>query len=274
MNQRLPENQINQALRHVNAHWPAYLLGYGGGAIAVLSLALVSVRQGWWGFIPLMLASLLILIYFFGASLWMAYKRDEQAEANLFLAWAQLSPLDTFAHIDLGQRQLALHLVRYLTTGKLTVIDVFNPQLTPGRALSRTREQARPWPQAEPRLICLEGSVDLLPLPDRSVPVVTMAYTLPEFWQRGDQEQLLREIYRILKPGGRLIVLEQMRHPQNVWFLGPLVWRWPAAAYWHELLTTTGFTIRKEQPIHARLAQLFRADKPVQYQSRQLDLGF
>jgi SAM-dependent methyltransferase len=274
MSQFVTENRLDAALRQVYSHWPTYLLGYGGGALFALIIVLVSVQQEWWGFIPLMLAFLLVLIYLFSASLWMAYRQNEQDDTLLLYTWAQISPTDSLAHIDLGRRHIPLRLLRFLTTGKLSVIDVYNPQLTPGAALVRARNQATHTVQTDPRLIWLEGSVDLLPLPDKSMPVVTMAYTLPEFWQSGDREQLLAEIYRVLKPGGRLILLERVRQPQNVMLLGPLVWNWPAAAYWSALLTQAGFTIRKQESLHAGLVHAFRADKPVQYQSRQLDLGF
>ncbi len=274
MRQFVAENRLNSALRQVYTHWPTYLFGYGGGALLALLIVLISVQQKWWGFIPLMLAFLLVLIYLFGVSLWMVYQHNEQDDTVLLFAWAQISPTDSLAHIDLGRRQIPLRLLRFLTTGKLSVIDVYNPQLTPSTALVRARNQAAHMTQADPRLVWLEGSVNLLPLPDKSMPVVTMAYTLPEFWQRGDREQLLAEVFRVLKPGGRLILLERVRQPQNMLLMGPLVWNCPAAAYWQTLLTQAGFTIRKQESHHAGLVHAFRADKPVQYQSRQLDLGF
>lgn len=274
MSQFAPENRSITTLRQVYNHWPAYLIGYGGGAILSLVVAIISIKQGWWSFIPFVLALLLVLAYFFLVSLWVAYIRNEAEEAECLLSWAQLSPTDSLAYIDLGQRRLALHLVSYLTTGKVTMIDVYNPQLTTSAALARARTYSPPLFQGDPRIHWLDGSCDLLPLPDKCVPAVIMPYILSEFWQNGDREQLLREAYRILKPGGRLIVLEAVRQPSNALMFGPLVWGRPAAAYWHNTLTQAHFTIRKEQSLQAGFAQIFRADKPVQYQSRQLDLGF
>jgi len=274
MSQFAPENRSITALRQVYNHWPTYLLGYGGGAILALVVAIVSVTRGWWSFIPLVLALLLVLAYFFLVSLWVAYRRNEAEEVELLLSWAQVKPTDSLAYIDLGQRHLALRLVSYLTTGKVTIIDVYNPQLTTGAALVRARAYAPPLLQGDPRIHWLDGSCDLLPLPDKCVPAVIMPYILSEFWQNGDREQLLREVYRILQPGGRLIMLEAVRQPSNALMFGPLVWGRPAAAYWHNTLTQADFIVRKEKSLHAGFAQLFRADKPVQYQSRQLDLGF
>jgi ubiquinone/menaquinone biosynthesis C-methylase UbiE len=268
------ENRSTAAFRQIYYHWPTYLMGYGGGAIFSIVVAIISFAQGWWSFIPLLFALLLVLTYFFVASLWLAYTRNEAEEAHLLLAWAQLSTTDSLAYLDLGQRHLALRLVSYLTTGKITIIDVYNPQLTASAALARARTYTPPLPQGDPRIHGLEGSCDLLPLPDKCVPVVILPYILTEFWQHGDREQLLREVYRILKPGGRLILLESVRHPANVVVLGPLVWGRPAAAYWQTVLTQAGFSLRKEQSLQSGLTQAFRADKPVQYQNRQLDLGF
>lgn len=274
MSQFAAESRSITALRQVYNHWPTYLVGYGGGTILSLVVVVISVTRGWWSFIPLVLALLLVLAYFFLVSLWMAYVRNEAEEAELLLSWAQLSPTDSLAYIDLGQRRLALRLVSYLTTGKVTIIDVYSPQLTTSAALVRARTYSPPLFHGDPRIHWLDGSCDLLPLPDKCVPVVILPYILSEFWQNGDREQLLREVYRILKPGGRLIMLESVRHSSTALVFGPLVWGRPAAAYWHKALIQADFTIRKEQTLHAGFAQAFRADKPVQYQSRQLDLGF
>jgi SAM-dependent methyltransferase len=268
------EARYSGALAHVSARWPSYLLFFGGGAMLLLVIILASARQGWWAFVLLAFAALLILLYFFGASLWAAYKIEDDPTSRLdqaVIELAQLQPGDNLAHIDLGDRRLATALGRYLTTGRIIVVDVYHPQLVAGTALARARQQAR-WPRGDPRFIWRDGRLDLLPLPDASVRLVTMDRVLSALDQDGDRRLLLAEIYRVLTPGGRLVLVERPRSQTNWLVLGPAATRLLPLAYWRELLAEPGFRVRKERAIHD-LVRCIRADRPPRDEAEQLRLG-
>jgi demethylmenaquinone methyltransferase/2-methoxy-6-polyprenyl-1,4-benzoquinol methylase len=61
-------------------------------------------------------------------------------------------------------------------------------------------------------LVC--GDAEVLPFPDRSFDVITISYGIRNV---GNMESALKELYRVLKPGGRLGILE-FSQPENQMF--------------------------------------------------------
>jgi len=235
-----------------------------------------SVDRGLFGFVPMATAVLLFLIYFFLTSLWTAHQlysqnglRPHQALFDL----GQCKPTDHIAYVDLGIHFRPIHLCRRLTTGQLTVIDVYNPQWTTGKALTRWRNRWR-HPPKDPRLVWMDGQVNLLPLPDKSVSAVILCQVVSEFWQQGDRLSLLNEARRILKPNGRLLLAERCRTQTNWLMAGPGALIHPPVTYWRRLLAEAGFHLRIEKTSNG-LIHTFCAKKPSPMAARQLafDLG-
>jgi ubiquinone/menaquinone biosynthesis C-methylase UbiE len=263
-------------LDHVRANWPAYLLGYGGGILLSLLLVVFAAQREWWGVVLFAFALLLILAYFLLASLWAAHQQFDRRDnwpSSVLFELGRLEPTDNLVHIGLGVRDTAQQLSRRLTSGRVQAVDVYNPQMAPGRALARRRQQ-RSSPAGDPRLTWLEGNIALLPLPDRSTETVVMNHTLSELWQHGDRQLLLAEAYRILRPGGKLLLAEPIRSRTNWLVLGPTAARLESRAHWQRLLVDSGFRLRKEQSV-ADFYHCFRAEKPLpgEVQQLTLDLG-
>ena len=61
------------------------------------------------------------------------------------------------------------------------------------------------------RISCLQGDSEALPFPDGRFDVATIAFGIRNFEYR---EAALREILRVLRPGGRLVILE-LSVPEN-----------------------------------------------------------
>jgi ubiquinone/menaquinone biosynthesis C-methylase UbiE len=111
-------------------------------------------------------------------------------------------------------------------------------------------------------------------MPDNSVALVVASYILVEFWQHGDRDRLLREMRRILQPGGHLILAEPVRTTTHWLMIGPAAARLPAPAYWRDLLRTAGFVVTREKDVGGYYL-CFRAEKPLPgaVQQLALDLG-
>lgn len=257
---------------YLYAHWPAYLLAYAGVILSLLVIG-VSAQRGWPAFIPLALAFMLVLIYFLLASLWAAHQQydpDGLQPHHVLFDMGHIQATDSFVYISLGLRQQAMSLCRRLTTGQIIVIDVYNPQWTASRALARWRSRMAP-PPPDPRLTWRSGSVNLFPLPDKSVNAVIVCQVASEFWQHGDQLALLQEVYRILVPNGHILLAERVRTQTNWLLMGPAALNLPAVAYWRELLAAAGFRPRKEQELQG-IVHCFRADRPTPVEAQQLAL--
>lgn len=258
--------------RQISSHWPLFLNLYGGLALA-LFVAGISLQRGWLSFVPLMLALSLIFGYFLTTALWAAHKLhdlDGLRPYDVLFDLGQIQAADKIVYVGLGLRHAPLHLRRRLTTGKLIVVDVYNPQWTPGKPLARARAAAPPV-TPDPRLVWQNGRFDLLPLPDKSVPYVMLDQVLSQFWQRGDRLHLLQEAHRILTPNGRLLLSERIRSQTNWLVLGPGGAQLQTLEYWQTLLQEAGFVVRRQKDLQG-LVYCFRADKPSATEARQLAL--
>ena len=260
-------------IRYLQSRWPTYAIGFCVGLILLLAAVWLSATRGWHALIIFGLATFLVGTYFGVMSLWSAHQiYDIQNISQHLIKLGELQPEDTLIHIDLGRRQLAIELCRHLTTGRVIVIDVYNPQMTPGRELARARSQTK-RPAPDPRLSWRDGKISLLPLADGSVQAVTMSEVASEFWQIGDRQQLFNEVFRILRPGGCLLLVERLRTSTNLMVLGPAALQLASKDYWEKLLSDTGFKIEKTVNLN-ELIYCFRADKPVPVVEGQLPLDF
>ncbi|MGB3717849.1 MAG: class I SAM-dependent methyltransferase [Candidatus Promineifilaceae bacterium] len=245
---------------YVQTHWPTYLIGYGGGVAFILSALWVSFDQGWFAFVNLALAGSLILIYFFVASLWAAHKLYDGGDIiDAVFELGDLDPGQTMIYLDLGLRATGIALSRRLTTGRVIIVDIYNPQLAPARWLSRATQRAERQVD-DPRIIWKGGSIDLFPLPDQTMPAVILIMSASEFWQEGDRMQLFEEIYRVLSPGGMLLMVERVRTSTNWMVLGPATLRMRNASYWRSAFERVGFKTTRESEQNDML-HFFRAER-------------
>jgi demethylmenaquinone methyltransferase/2-methoxy-6-polyprenyl-1,4-benzoquinol methylase len=123
---------------------------------------------------------------------------------------ARLGPREVAVDIGAGTGDLALGLLRAShATSRVIGVDL-SPQML---AIS-TRRLARL------RYAPVVGNAESLPLPDASIDRVVSGFTLRNI---GDLPRALREIRRVLRPGGRAVLLE-LSHPPDPRFAR--VYRW------------------------------------------------
>jgi demethylmenaquinone methyltransferase / 2-methoxy-6-polyprenyl-1,4-benzoquinol methylase len=91
----------------------------------------------------------------------------------------------------------------------------FTPQMLD---VARLKQHRLPAPIAS-KVQYLEGDAQALPFPDQSFDVLSIAFGIRNVT---DPHAALREFHRVLRPGGRLVILEfdQPRSPLLAWFNG------------------------------------------------------
>ena len=264
--------RLSGTRHHLQTHWPAYFALYGGLVAAMILLG-AGLASGWYAFVPFALAILLVAGYFLVAALWTVHHLHDgpgPRPIEVLIDYAQLRPEERVDCIDLGQRASAVHIAQRLTAGQVMVVDVHNPQSNPGAPLRRARARARK-PGPDPRLDWIDGSIRLLPLPDRSVRLVFMNQILSEFWLPEERAELLEEVRRVLVPEGRLLLAERNRGRSNLLFTGLVTSSWPTAESWRAALIKADFRIQREESLRG-LLYCVRADKPPPTEGKQMRL--
>lgn len=130
------------------------------------------------------------------------------------------------------------------------------------------------------------GDAQKIPFPDASFDAVTMSFGIRNV---ADVKLCLSEIYRVLRPGGRCLILEfglpQSRvlraghlfylrhilpglgrmlsgHATAYSYLNQTIEEFPYGAAFAELLTNAGFTDAQYRPMSGGIVHLYRGDKP------------
>ena len=266
------KKRMQRTSRYIRARWPVYF-GLYSALIGLIMFIGLSMAVGWYSFVPFSLAIILVVSYLLTALVYVAYRINDApggSAAEILFDLAQTRPEDKVVCLDLGLRETAVVIAQHLTTGEVTVVDLYNPQSNTNASLHRSREQVGK-PPMDPRLNWIDGSVNLLPLPDRSVSAVYMNQILSEFWIPEERDQLLEEARRILAPEGRLLVAEPVRAQTNLLLAGLVTYFLPSQDHWMNTLTEAGFTIRRQENARG-LLYCVRADKPSPTAGKQLHL--
>lgn len=266
------KRRMQRTLRYIRARWPVYF-GLYAALISLVVFIGLSMAEGWYSFVPFSLALILVVSYLLVAFFYVAYRINDApggSASEILFDLAQTRPADRVVCIDLGLRETAVTIAQHLTTGEVTVVDLYNPQSNINASLRRARERVGK-PPVDPRLNWIDGSINLLPLPDRSVSAVYMNQILSEFWQAEERDQLLEEARRILIPEGRLLIAEPVRATTNLLLTGLVTYPLPSQEHWKNMLMEAGFVIRRQE-IARGVLYCVRADKPSPSSGKQLHL--
>jgi ubiquinone/menaquinone biosynthesis C-methylase UbiE len=117
---------------------------------------------------------------------------------------------ETVLDVGCGRGLLLIAAARRLTTGKAVGIDLWQKEDLSGNRPEATRENARGEGVAD-RVEVKDGDARHLPFPDASFDVVVSALALHNIYDAAERQQAVREIARVLKPGGH-VVLTDIQH--------------------------------------------------------------
>jgi demethylmenaquinone methyltransferase/2-methoxy-6-polyprenyl-1,4-benzoquinol methylase len=108
------------------------------------------------------------------------------------------TPTNTILDVATGTADMAIMMARYLSASHITGIDISTGMLEIGRQkITRLR--------MEEKISLQTGDSEAILFPDAHFDAVTVAFGVRNF---ENLEKGLQEMLRVLKPGGRLVVLE------------------------------------------------------------------
>ena len=157
-----------------------------------------------------------------------------------------------------GTGDLAIDLARRMPQVQIRGIDLSEEML----AVARQKIAAR---GLETRIRLAVDDAERLSLDDAAADAVTVGFGVRNF---GNIDAGLREFFRVLKPGGQLVVLELSR-PRN------RVFRWIFESYFHKLLPRIGGLISRERKAYEYLPASVKAfPAPEKFLDQMRQAGF
>lgn len=117
--------------------------------------------------------------------------------------------------VGCGRGLLTVGAARRLTVGKATGVDVWAPGALSGNRREAVLENAAAEGVGD-RVEVKQGDARQLPFDDESFDVVVSNFVLHEMKTGPDRETMVREIARVLKPGGRVALIDYIFTPQCV----------------------------------------------------------
>lgn len=119
---------------------------------------------------------------------------------------AQLHMGERVVDIGAGTADLSIQAAKEVgEKGTVVAVDLNEPMLRIGQAKLRKGKQIRSF--------CAIGNAERLPLQDQAFDAALTGFCLRNV---SDLDQALREIYRVLKPGGRMVCLEFSRPDRQI----------------------------------------------------------
>jgi SAM-dependent methyltransferase len=121
--------------------------------------------------------------------------------------------------VGCGRGLAAVGAARRLTTGKVVGVDVWIRSALSGNGPEQVLENARREGVAD-RVEATKGDVRQLPFAENTFAAVVSNFVLHELPTPAEREKMLREMVRVLKPGGQLVLVDFIFTVQAVQVLG------------------------------------------------------
>jgi demethylmenaquinone methyltransferase / 2-methoxy-6-polyprenyl-1,4-benzoquinol methylase len=124
---------------------------------------------------------------------------------DAMMDWLAPRPGQRLLDVAGGTGDVAFRFLKRAPGAAATVLDLTEPMLTEGRKRAEAANMAD-------RLDWIVGDAMALPFPDRTFDVYTISFGIRNVTRINEA---LSEAFRVLKPGGRLMVLEFSRIPNS-----------------------------------------------------------
>jgi SAM-dependent methyltransferase len=237
--ERAPRGQFDGVLQIVRYNWTLYLAAVFVSALVVGLVLLIHP--------PTALAALLMLgavsaVFWLALSLAVSYYVYDRSD---LYRWEWIR--DRVAHgprhvvnIHAGLDETSLAIQEMYPAAEVTILDIYDPAEMPEPSIARARREAQPM------LASVKADFRRLPLPTGSADLVAVIFVAHELRKGASKEAFFREAARVLRPGGRLLLVEHLRDGWNLTGFGPGAFHFFPRREWLRVAGATGFQLGEE----------------------------
>jgi SAM-dependent methyltransferase len=236
---RATRGPFDGVLQIVRYNWSLYVAAIFGSAVVVGFTVVMHP--------PTVLAALLILGAI-AALLWLAlslavshyvYDRSDLYRWQWIRERIAPNP-GHVVNIHAGLDETSLSLREMYPAAEVTILDIYDPAEMPEPSIARARREARSL------LASVNADFRKLPLQTASADLVTVIFVAHELRRPASKEAFFREIARVIKPGGSVLLVEHLRDPWNLLAFGPGAFHFFPRSEWLRVADATGFRLSEE----------------------------
>ncbi len=144
--------------------------------------------------------------------------------------------------VGCGLGRISIGVAKLLTTGKVVGIDIWDKMELLGNCPERAYQNAD-VEGVRDKVEFKTGNILSIPFSDNSFDVVTCSSVVNNLHTEAERVNALKEIFRVLKPGGTLLLMEFFKSLTTFFLFTPLAfWQLPPKDFWFEFLNRVGFT--------------------------------
>lgn len=144
-----------------------------------------------------------------------------------------------------GLGRVTVGVAKLLSEGKVIGIDIWDKLDIGGISPQRAYQNAE-IEGVRDRVEFKTGNVLDIPFPDGSFDLVTASTVLLALWSKETRLRALAEMHRVLRPGGKLLLMETLRKPWTLIMCPGMAWRFLSKRNCVSLLGEAGFVSLKE----------------------------
>jgi len=131
------------------------------------------------------------------------------------------------------------------------VLDLYDPRETSEPSITRAREACRsPYPAQRAR-------PEALPVPEGCCDLAVLAFAAHEVRDPAKREALFKELFRIVRPGGSVVLAEHCRDAATAAAFGPNVLHFFPKREWLRVAQVAGFELARTAPLTPFATALF-----------------
>ena len=143
-------------------------------------------------------------------------------------------------NIHAGLDETSLALQEAYPVAEVTILDIYDPAEMPEPSIARARREARYM------LASVKADFRRLPLQSTSTDLVTAIFVAHELRRPASKEAFFRELERVIKPGGSVLLVEHVRDAWNLLAFGPGAFHFFPRREWLRVAAATGFELSGE----------------------------